>query len=73
MTYIQNVGTGVRDFFYEPINGIIQGPAEFLEGLETGTKNLARGLFVGVVRGAANVTEVSMFIDFKFIYRNKFA
>jgi len=34
------------------------GPAEFLEGLEIGTKNLARGLFVGVVRGAANVTEV---------------
>ena len=56
--FISNVGTGVRDFFYEPINGMVQGPAQFLEGLEVGTQSLARGVFVGVVRGAANVTEV---------------
>lgn len=56
--FISNVGTGVRDFFYEPINGLVHGPAQFLEGLETGTQSLARGVFVGVVRGAANVTEV---------------
>ena len=55
--FISNVGTGVRDFFYEPINGLVHGPAQFLEGLETGTQSLARGVFVGVVRGAANVTE----------------
>ena len=48
----------MRDFFYESINGIILGPAEFLEGLEIGTKNLARGLIVGDICGAANVTEV---------------
>jgi hypothetical protein len=56
--FISNVGTGVRDFFYEPINGLVHGPAQFIEGLETGTSSLARGVFVGVVRGAANVTEV---------------
>lgn len=56
--FISNVGTGVRDFFYEPINGAVHGPKQFLEGLEAGTQSLARGVFVGVVRGAANVTEV---------------
>ena len=56
--FISNVGTGVRDFFYEPINGLVHGPSQFIEGLEAGTQSLARGVFVGVVRGAANVTEV---------------
>ena len=54
--FLANVGTGVRDFFYEPINGLVHGPDKFVEGLETGSISLARGIFVGVVRGAANVT-----------------
>lgn len=75
--FISNVGTGVRDFFYEPIQGAVSflrlmlhtdifcscriqvhGPRQFIEGLEAGTQSLARGVFVGVVRGAASVTEV---------------
>lgn len=56
--FISNVGTGVRDFFYEPIQGAVHGPRQFIEGLEAGTQALARGVFVGVVRGAANVAEV---------------
>lgn len=56
--FLQNIGTGVRDFFYEPINGLVHGPAEFIEGLENGSISLVRGVFVGVVRGAANVTGV---------------
>jgi len=54
--FLANVGTGVRDFFYEPINGLVHGPTQFIEGLETGSLSLVRGVFVGVVRGAANVT-----------------
>lgn len=56
--FISNVGSGVRDFFYEPIQGAVHGPKQFIEGLEAGTQSLARGVFVGVVRGAANVSEV---------------
>ncbi|KAG7363354.1 vacuolar-sorting-associated protein 13 C-terminal domain containing protein [Nitzschia inconspicua] len=56
--FISNVGTGVRDFFYEPIQGAVHGPRQFIEGLEAGTQSLARGVFVGVVRGAANVAEM---------------
>ena len=56
--FITNVGSGVLDFFYEPIQGAVHGPRQFIEGLEAGTQSLARGVFVGVVRGAANVAEV---------------
>ena len=56
--FLTNVGTGVRDFFYEPIQGAVLGPKEFIQGLDRGTQSLARGLFVGIVRGTANVTEV---------------
>ena len=56
--FISNVGSGVRDFFYEPIQGAVHGPKQFIEGLEAGTQSLARGVFVGVVRGSANLTEV---------------
>ena len=56
--FLGNIGTGVRDFFYEPINGLVHGPAQFFEGLETGSLSLVRGVFVGVVRGALNVTAV---------------
>jgi len=38
---------------YEPIQGLVKGPAEFLEGIESGTSSLARGVITGLVRGAA--------------------
>jgi len=56
--FISNVGTGVRDFFYEPIQGAVHGPRQFIEGLEAGTQSLARGVFVGGLSLAANVAEI---------------
>lgn len=56
--FLTNIGSGVFSFFYEPINGLVKGPEEFLQGLEHGTQNLARGIFVGFVKGAANVTDL---------------
>ena len=53
-----NVGTGVISFFYEPLQGLVQGPSQFIEGLETGTQSLVRGVFVGVVKSAASVTDI---------------
>ena len=38
---------------YEPIQGLVKGPTEFLEGIESGTSSLARGVITGLVRGAA--------------------
>ncbi|XP_046683901.1 vacuolar protein sorting-associated protein 13 isoform X2 [Homalodisca vitripennis] len=40
---------GVSDFFYEPMQGIVQGPGEFAEGLVLGV----RSLFGHTVGGAA--------------------
>lgn len=54
--FLSNVGSGVKDFFYEPIQGLVHGPEEFLMGLEAGTFSLARGVVVAFVRGAADVT-----------------
>jgi len=79
---LSNVGTGIKDFFYEPINGLVHGPAEFLEGLESGTSSLARGVFTGLVRGTASVTELvshnlanltsdDVFIDERNAYQKK--
>mmetsp|Transcript_18923 Transcript_18923/g.40971 ORF Transcript_18923/g.40971 Transcript_18923/m.40971 type:complete len:1580 (+) Transcript_18923:41-4780(+) len=79
---LSNIGNGVKDFFYEPINGLVHGPAEFLEGLELGTSSLARGVFTGLVCGAASVTELvshnlanltdDVFIDERNAYQKKF-
>mmetsp|Transcript_33144 Transcript_33144/g.80170 ORF Transcript_33144/g.80170 Transcript_33144/m.80170 type:complete len:839 (+) Transcript_33144:1-2517(+) len=79
---LSNVGTGVRDFFYEPINGLVHGPAEFIEGLESGTSSLVRGLAAGLVRGATTVTELvshnlanltdDVFIDERNVFQKKF-
>ena len=43
---------------YHPINGSVHGPEKFWEGVETGSLSLARGVFNGVFRGAANVTGI---------------
>ena len=80
---LSNVGTGVRDFFYEPIKGLVHsGPAAFFEGLESGTSSLARGVVAGAVRGAsasvelvsdnlANLTD-DAFIGERISYHKKF-
>lgn len=37
---IRGIAEGIEDFFYEPYQGIIQGPEEFAEGLAIGVKSL---------------------------------
>jgi hypothetical protein len=54
--FVSNIGSGVVRFFYEPINALVYSPEKFVEGLEVGTHHLARGVFTGVVKGAANLT-----------------
>ena len=56
--FLGNIGNGVKDFFYEPINGMMHSPAHFVEGLELGTQSLARNLVLGISQGAANVTDM---------------
>jgi vacuolar protein sorting-associated protein 13A/C len=37
---IRGLAEGIEDFFYEPYQGIVQGPEEFAEGLAIGFKSL---------------------------------
>ncbi|XP_049849223.1 uncharacterized protein LOC126318273 [Schistocerca gregaria] len=40
VSLVSNLGTGVRDFFYEPAMGIVESPSAFGRGLAKGTKSL---------------------------------
>jgi len=54
---IRGIAEGIEDFFYEPYQGIIQGPEEFAEGLAIGVKSLlghAVGKKTSLVRFACN-------------------
>eukprot|EP01117_Protostelium_nocturnum_P007086 TRINITY_DN2542_c0_g3_i1.p1 TRINITY_DN2542_c0_g3~~TRINITY_DN2542_c0_g3_i1.p1 ORF type:complete len:1711 (+),score=625.62 TRINITY_DN2542_c0_g3_i1:479-5134(+) len=60
VSIVSNLGTGFKDFFYEPFAGIAHGPKEFGRGLSKGSKSLAKksvyGLFSGGSKITANVT-----------------
>ena len=47
---IRGIGSGVRDLFYEPYEGAVEGPDEFLSGLGSGVQSLV-GKSVGGVLG----------------------
>ena len=47
-----NIGGGVQAFFYEPYQGAVHSPHDFVVGLGRGTSNL----FQNVVSGAMNST-----------------
>lgn len=40
VSLVSNLGTGVKDFFYEPAMGIVESPAAFGRGLAKGTASL---------------------------------
>jgi len=40
---IEGLADGAKGLFYEPIQGAIQGPEEFAEGLALGIRNLLSG------------------------------
>lgn len=44
---LNNLGTGVKDFFYEPAHGIINGPLSAGKGLIKGTGSLVRNTVEG--------------------------
>jgi hypothetical protein len=52
MGFARKVGTGVKSFFYEPYQGLVLGPQDFIVGLGRGTSHLLSN----VVSGAMNST-----------------
>lgn len=53
---ISGIGEGVEKFFYEPFQGAIQGPDEFVEGLALGTRSLLSNTLGGVAGAASKIT-----------------
>lgn len=42
--FARNVGNGVQAFFYEPAQGMVQGPQDFVVGIGKGTTSLVSGI-----------------------------
>uniref|UniRef100_A0A3B4Z564 Vacuolar protein sorting 13 homolog A n=1 Tax=Stegastes partitus TaxID=144197 RepID=A0A3B4Z564_9TELE len=53
---IRGLSEGVEAFFYEPYQGAIQGPEEFIEGMALGVKALVGGAVGGIAGAASRIT-----------------
>ncbi|CAN9513170.1 unnamed protein product [Ophioblennius macclurei] len=53
---IRGLSEGVGAFFYEPYQGAIQGPEEFVEGMALGVKALLGGAVGGIAGAASRIT-----------------
>uniref|UniRef100_A0AAQ5ZIR7 Vacuolar protein sorting 13 homolog A n=1 Tax=Amphiprion ocellaris TaxID=80972 RepID=A0AAQ5ZIR7_AMPOC len=53
---IRGLSEGVEAFFYEPYQGAIQGPEEFIEGMALGMKALVGGAVGGIAGAASRIT-----------------
>ncbi|KAK3565709.1 hypothetical protein QTP86_014177 [Hemibagrus guttatus] len=53
---IRGLSEGVEAFFYEPYQGAIQGPEEFMEGMALGMKALVGGAVGGLAGAASRIT-----------------
>ncbi|CDW52391.1 Vacuolar protein sorting associated protein 13A [Trichuris trichiura] len=53
---IRDLSTGVEQFFYEPIQGAIEGPEEFAEGLVVGVRSLFGHALGGTAGAVSRIT-----------------
>lgn len=53
---LHNLGTGVQDFFSEPVEGFLEGPAQFVVGVARGSHSLVAHSVHGVGTSLAGVT-----------------
>eukprot|EP00826_Nyctotherus_ovalis_P020710 TRINITY_DN16536_c0_g1_i12.p1 TRINITY_DN16536_c0_g1~~TRINITY_DN16536_c0_g1_i12.p1 ORF type:complete len:367 (-),score=100.40 TRINITY_DN16536_c0_g1_i12:234-1334(-) len=54
--FFRTISTGVKDFFYKPIQGFIKGPLQGSTGVYEGTKSLVRNTVVGVFGAISKIT-----------------
>ncbi|KAJ8599340.1 hypothetical protein CTAYLR_005342 [Chrysophaeum taylorii] len=52
---VEDIGSGVREFFYAPSRGIVKSPQAFTTGLYTGTASLGAGVVGGLSSSIAGV------------------
>eukprot|EP01088_Endostelium_zonatum_P014922 TRINITY_DN3449_c0_g1_i2.p1 TRINITY_DN3449_c0_g1~~TRINITY_DN3449_c0_g1_i2.p1 ORF type:complete len:3344 (+),score=882.14 TRINITY_DN3449_c0_g1_i2:209-10240(+) len=56
VSFVNNIGTGVKDFFYEPAQGIVRSPTEFGKGIANGTTSLVKNSLAGVFGSTGKFT-----------------
>jgi len=72
-----NLGTGFKDFFYEPAQGIIRSPEEFGKGLAKGSlsllKNSVYGMFntISKITGAVGKSFAALSLDDEYLTRRQ--
>jgi len=75
MNFVNHMGTGVQDFFYKPIQGIVKGPLEGVKGLGEGTtsliKNTVQGTFGSAHKMLSSVSKGILFLADDAEYINK--
>eukprot|EP00455_Lapot_gusevi_P052294 TRINITY_DN7943_c0_g1_i2.p1 TRINITY_DN7943_c0_g1~~TRINITY_DN7943_c0_g1_i2.p1 ORF type:complete len:444 (-),score=53.09 TRINITY_DN7943_c0_g1_i2:84-1415(-) len=54
---VSSLGSGVKDFFYEPAQGLIESPEAFGKGIAKGAKSLFKHTVYGISQTAENITE----------------
>ena len=54
--FFYTISTGVKDFFYKPIEGFVKGPLQGSTGVYEGTKSLLRNTVVGVFGAISKMT-----------------
>jgi len=66
ITFVNHLGTGVQDFFYKPIEGMVHGPFEAGKGVVTGTgsllKNTVEGTFGSVSKIFSSLSKGMLFL-----------
>ena len=53
---VKSLGTGVKDFFIKPAEGIVEGPLEGVKGIYTGTKSLVKNTLGGALNSVSKIT-----------------
>jgi hypothetical protein len=53
---VNNLGSGVYDFFHEPAKGMIQSPQDFGIGLAKGTTSLVKNSIKGIFNSASKIS-----------------
>jgi len=57
ISLMASVGTGVKDFFYEPSQGLIQSPMAFGRGVAKGTLSLMSHTTSGALSAVGRITK----------------
>ena len=52
----QSIGSGVKDFFRKPFDGIVQGPLEAMKGIFDGSTSLLKNTFDGTFNTTSKMT-----------------